>query len=75
MFARLSPWPYRLSMSHFGPPVAAATSNDPLFRMRAYQIAKDLLQTAWLDAKTLSADPVTERMSGQLYAAIGSMEL
>src|SRR5256885_2992285 len=60
-------------MSHFGPPVASATSNDPLFRMRAYQIAKDLLQTAWLDAKTLSADPVTQRISGQLYAAIASI--
>jgi four helix bundle protein len=60
-------------MSHFGPPVAAATSNDPLFRMRAYQVAKDLLQVAWLDAKTLSGDPVTRKMSGQLYAAIGSI--
>ncbi|MFL5551384.1 MAG: four helix bundle protein [Gemmatimonadaceae bacterium] len=60
-------------MSHFGPPVAAATSNDPLFRMRAYQIAKDLLQRAWLDAKALGADPVTQKMSGQLYAAVGSI--
>jgi four helix bundle protein len=60
-------------MSHFGPPVAVASSNDPLFRMRAYQIAKDLLQAAWLDAKTLSGDPVTQQMSGQLYAAIGSI--
>jgi four helix bundle protein len=60
-------------MSHFGPPVAAASSNDPLFRMRAYQIAKDLLQAAWLDAKTLSGDPVTQQISGQLYAAIGSI--
>jgi four helix bundle protein len=60
-------------MSHFGPPIAAATSNDPLFRLRAYQIAKDLLQTAWVDAKTLSDDPVTQKMSGQLYAAVGSI--
>ena len=60
-------------MSHFGPPVAAASSNDPLFRMRAYQIAKDLLQAAWLDAKTLSGDPITQQISGQLYAAIGSI--
>ena len=62
-----------LIMSHFGPPVAAATSNDPLFRMRAYQIARDLLGAAWLDAKALSEDPVTQKMSGQLYAAIGSI--
>jgi four helix bundle protein len=60
-------------MSHFGPPVAAASSNDPLFRMRAYQVAKDLLQAAWLDAKTLSGDPVTQQISGQLYAAVGSI--
>jgi four helix bundle protein len=60
-------------MSHFGPPIEAATSNDPLFRMRAYQIAKDLLQAAWLDAKTLSGDPVTQQISGQLYAAVGSI--
>jgi hypothetical protein len=53
-------------MSHFGPPVSATASNDPLFRMRAYQIAKDLLQTAWVDAKTLSADPVVTRQSSIL---------
>jgi four helix bundle protein len=41
--------------------------------MRAYQVAKDLLHAAWLDAKTLAADPVTQKMSGQLYAAIGSI--
>jgi four helix bundle protein len=60
-------------MSHFGPAVTAATSNDPLFRMRAYQIAKDLLQTAWLDAKTLGAEPVAQKIAGQLYAAVGSI--
>jgi len=60
-------------MAHFGPPVAAATSNDPLFRMRVYQIAKDLLKSAWFDAKTLSNDPTTQQMSGQMYAAIGSI--
>ena len=60
-------------MSHFGPPVAAATSNDPLHRMRVYQIAMDLLEAAWADAKTLGGEPVTQQMSGQLYAAIGSI--
>jgi len=60
-------------MSHFGPPVAAAASNDPLFRLRAYQIAVDVLESAWLDAKTLSGDPVTSRIASQLYAAVGSI--
>lgn len=60
-------------MSHFGPPVAYDSGNDPLFRMRAYRLAMDLLGVAWQDAKTLGADPVTERIAGQLYAAVGSI--
>jgi four helix bundle protein len=60
-------------MSHFGPPIAATTSNDPLFRMRVYQIAKDLLHSAWFDAKTLTNDQATQQIAGQLYAAIGSI--
>jgi four helix bundle protein len=60
-------------MSHFGPAVSHATAKDPLFRMRAYQIAADLLGAAWHDAKKLSAEPVTERIAGQLYAAVNSI--
>jgi four helix bundle protein len=60
-------------MSHFGPAVPHATAKDPLFRMRAYQIAADLLEAAWHDAKKLSAEPVTERIAGQLYAAVNSI--
>jgi four helix bundle protein len=60
-------------MSHFGPAVSHATAKDPLFRMRAYQVAADLLEAAWHDAKKLSADPVTERIAGQLYAAVNSI--
>jgi four helix bundle protein len=41
--------------------------------MRAYQIAADLLGAAWHDAKKLSAEPVTERIAGQLYAAVNSI--
>src|SRR3954462_4860650 len=61
------------SMSHFGPAISHETSKDPLFRMRAYQLAADLLEAAWQDATTLSAQPVTERISGQLYAAVNSI--
>jgi four helix bundle protein len=53
--------------------VSHAMANDPLFRMRAYQIAADLLEAAWHDAKKLSAEPVTERIAGQLYAAVNSI--
>ena len=60
-------------MSHFGPAISHETANDPLFRMRAYRLAADLLEVAWEDAKTLSAEPVTERIAGQLYAAVNSI--
>ena len=60
-------------MSHFGPAVAYETANDPLLRMRAYRLAMDLLDAAWQDAKILSAEPVTQRIAGQLYAAVGSI--
>jgi four helix bundle protein len=60
-------------MSHFGPAISHETANDPLFRMRAYRLAVDLLEVAWQDAKTLSAEPVTERIAGQLYAAVNSI--
>lgn len=61
------------SMSHFGPAISHETANDPLFRMRAYRLAADLLEVAWQDAKTLSAEPVTQRIAGQLYAAVTSI--
>jgi four helix bundle protein len=60
-------------MSHFGPAVSHETAHDPLFRMRAYQLAADLLKEAWHDAKRLSAESVTERTAGQLYAAVNSI--
>ena len=60
-------------MSHYGPAVSHETANDPLCRMRAYRLAVGLLEVAWHDAKSLSADPVTERIAGQLYAAVSSV--
>lgn len=41
--------------------------------MRAYRLAVELMEVAWLDAKSLSAELVTERISGQLYAAVSSV--
>ena len=60
-------------MSHFGPAISYEKSNDPLFRMRAYKLATDLMEVAWGDAKLLRAEPVTERIAGQLYAAVSSI--
>lgn len=41
--------------------------------MRAYQLARELLADCWPDAERLRHHPVTERVSGQLYAAVGSI--
>jgi four helix bundle protein len=41
--------------------------------MRAYQLARELLDTAWNDAERLRHHRITERVCGQLYAAVGSI--
>src|SRR4051812_1825464 len=60
-------------MSHFGPAISHETANDPLFRMRAYRIATDLVEVAWQDAAAVSANRATELIAGQLYAAVASI--
>lgn len=60
-------------MSHFGPPISHETSNDPLYRMRAFSLAADLLAIAWHDAKAVSAEPVCSQNAAQLYAAVNSI--
>jgi len=47
--------------------------HDPITRMRAYRLARDLLADAWADADLLRRHRVTERISAQLYTAIGSI--
>lgn len=42
--------------------------------MRVYQIADELLAISWADAEKLDYHPVTKKISGQLYAAVGSIE-
>lgn len=49
------------------------TSRDPLARMRVYQIARDLVPDCWNDAEKLRHHPVTEKLAGQLYAAVSSI--
>ena len=46
---------------------------DPLARMRVYQLAKQLRSEVWEDAEVLAANPITEKVSGQLYYAVGSI--
>jgi four helix bundle protein len=41
--------------------------------MRVYQLACDLLEESWTDAEKLRLHEATEKVSGQLYAAIGSI--
>ena len=58
-------------MAHQAPSVD--TSRDPLARMRVYQIARDLVPDCWKDAQKLRHHPVTEKLAGQLYAAVTSI--
>jgi len=46
---------------------------DPLRRMRAYQLACELVGEAWEDAEKLTHHRTMEKVSGQLYAAVGSI--
>src|SRR3954454_12865561 len=53
------------------PPTTA--TGDPLLRMRAYRQACELIEDAWKDAEKLKHDRATEKIAGQLYAAVGSI--
>src|SRR6266513_2496426 len=55
-------------------PVSVESSHDPLSRMRVFQLATELIPDAFEDAKALQAEPVTEGIAGQLYAAVCSIE-
>ena len=46
---------------------------DPLLRMRAYRVACELIDDAWKDVEKLKHDKATEKISGQLYASVGSI--
>lgn len=59
-------------MSH-SPPATEATGRDPLARMRVYQLARDLVPECWIDCDKLRHHPVTQSLSAQLYASVGSI--
>jgi four helix bundle protein len=48
-------------------------SRDPLWRMRAYRLACELVEEVWKDAEKLRHHATTEKVSAQLYAAVGSI--
>ena len=60
-------------MAHPLPSTPQATTSDRLSRMRVYRLAIELVPDAWRDAERLRDDVVTEKISGQLYAAVGSI--
>jgi four helix bundle protein len=55
------------------PEISEVTKGDPLERMRAYRLACELVSESWRDAELLSHHRSTEKVSGQLYAAVGSI--
>jgi four helix bundle protein len=60
-------------MAHHAP-VSVESSHDLLTRMRVFQLAAELVPDAFEDAKVLRAEPITEEIAGQLYAAVCSIE-
>jgi four helix bundle protein len=60
-------------MAHSFPPPSEASGNDPLKRMRAYQLARDLIADAWTDAERLKGDTAMAQIAGQLYSAVSSI--
>ena len=62
-------------MSHFRPPPDPATleRDDPLSRMTAVTLARELTALSWEDAEKLRSNEITEKIAGQLYASLGSI--
>jgi four helix bundle protein len=53
--------------------VSEREGNDPLRRMRVYQIAEELAADCWDDAEALTQHPIAKEIGGQLYAAVLSV--
>ena len=60
-------------MSHSPPPVGMDDNRDPLSRMQAVQITRELLPQCWDDAEKLAQNEITRKIAGQLYAAMTSI--
>ena len=60
-------------MDNDAPGALRAAKGDPLQRMRAYRLACELISESWFDAEKLTHHRTTEKVSTQLYAAVGSI--
>jgi four helix bundle protein len=60
-------------MSHSRPGFGTNDDRDPLSRMQAVQITRELLPRCWDDAEKLAGNEVTQKIAGQLYAAMTSI--
>ena len=55
-------------------PVSVDDSQDPLGRMRVFELDGELIPDCYKDAKLLRTDPITEEVARQLYTAVCSIE-
>ena len=60
-------------MPDSAPEMPEIRKGDPLQRMRAYRLACELVTESWQDAEKLTHHRTMEKVSGQLYAAVGSV--
>ena len=59
-------------MSHLPIP-PADERDDPLFRMAAVRLAREVVDASWDDAEKLAQNEVTQKIAGQLYASLASI--
>jgi four helix bundle protein len=55
------------------PQISGFNNGDPLQRMRVYRLACELVRESWDDAEKLTHHRTMEKVSAQLYAAVGSI--
>ena|SRR6476620_2809611 len=60
-------------MAHTLPSPEVYPDDDPLWRMRAVRLARELAIDCWDDAEKLTQNEITQKIAGQLYAAVSSI--
>ena len=59
-------------MSHRVPPEEYA-ADDPLWRMRAVVLAREVATACFDDAEKLASNQITRKIAGQIYASVSSI--